>query len=43
VVRTVTETVAPALPAPAQPVVQPITTEAVPTVDQLCGLLGGCP
>lgn len=42
-VSTVREIAAPVVPAPAQPVVQPVLDQAEATVNQVCGLIGGCP
>lgn len=43
VVSTVRDVAAPVVPAPAQPVVAPLLDQTTSTVNQVCGLLGGCP
>ncbi|HEX6714068.1 MAG TPA: hypothetical protein VF066_11805 [Thermoleophilaceae bacterium] len=43
VVETVRKTTQPVVPAPAQPVVNPVVDQTTAAVDQACGLIGGCP
>jgi hypothetical protein len=43
VVDTVRKTTRPVIPAPAQPLVEPVLDQTTAAVDHACGLIGGCP